>query len=44
MVAALDGGLGKMKIEWEPEEAVCVVMASGGYPGSYGKGKTYYGN
>jgi phosphoribosylamine---glycine ligase len=39
MLAALEGGLGGMTIEWEPEDAVCVVMASGGYPGSYEKGK-----
>lgn len=25
-------------IEWDPRPAVCVVMASGGYPGSYHKG------
>jgi phosphoribosylamine--glycine ligase len=25
-------------IEWDPRPAVCVVMASGGYPGSYTKG------
>ncbi len=43
MVAALEGGLGNMKIEWAPEEAVCVVMASGGYPGSYEKGKPITG-
>ncbi len=43
MVAALEGGLGNLKIEWTPEEAVCVVMASGGYPGSYEKGKPITG-
>jgi phosphoribosylamine--glycine ligase len=43
MVAALEGGLGNMKIEWSPEDAVCVVMASGGYPGSYEKGKRITG-
>lgn len=43
MMAALEGGLDKMSIEWSPNDAVCVVMASGGYPGSYEKGKRITG-
>ncbi len=43
MIAAVDGHLGGMSIEWEPLDAVCVVMASGGYPGSYEKGKPISG-
>ena len=31
-------GLGKEKLRWSDRPAVCVVMASGGYPGSYEKG------
>ena len=27
------------RLEWDPRPAVCVVMASQGYPGSYAKGK-----
>ena len=30
--------LGTLDIEWSDEAAACVVMASGGYPGSYEKG------
>jgi phosphoribosylamine--glycine ligase len=41
--ATLDGSLGKTRPEWDPRPAVCVVMASGGYPGSYAKGKVISG-
>lgn len=37
-VAATENKLDQEKIEWSDEKAVCVVMASGGYPGSYEKG------
>jgi len=33
-----DGNLKDVKLQWTPGAAVCVVMASGGYPGSYQKG------
>jgi phosphoribosylamine--glycine ligase len=36
--AILDGTLAKLHIAWKPDSAVCVVMASGGYPGNYEKG------
>ncbi|HUS36036.1 MAG TPA: phosphoribosylamine--glycine ligase [Verrucomicrobiae bacterium] len=36
--ASVDGTLGKVDLKWKREAAVCVVMASGGYPGSYQKG------
>ncbi len=32
------GDLNKIKLEWDDRAAVCVVMASGGYPGKYDKG------
>ncbi len=35
--AVCDGKLKDMDIEWKDEAAVCVVMASGGYPGKYKK-------
>jgi phosphoribosylamine--glycine ligase len=42
--AVIDGTLGKIRpAEWDPRPAVCVVMASGGYPGSYAKGKAISG-
>jgi phosphoribosylamine--glycine ligase len=36
--ATLDGGLGALVAEWDPRAALGVVMAAGGYPGSYAKG------
>jgi len=36
--ACIDGNLDKLKIEWESNAAVCVMLASGGYPQSYTKG------
>ncbi len=36
--ACIDGTLDKMNIEWYDNAAVCVVLASGGYPLSYEKG------
>ena len=41
--AALDGKLDTVQPEWDPRAAVCVVMASQGYPGSYPKGKEITG-
>ena len=43
MLACIDGTLDKTPIEWSDGAAVCVVMASGGYPGSYEKGKEITG-
>jgi len=36
--ACVDGTLDRVDLEWDPRPAVCVVMASGGYPGTYEKG------
>ena len=38
MEAVIDERLDEIEIEWEDNAAVCVVMASGGYPVSYDKG------
>jgi phosphoribosylamine--glycine ligase len=43
MLAVCDGNLDRVSLEWDPRPAVCVVMASGGYPGSYEKGKKITG-
>jgi len=37
-LALLDKKLSGIKIEWKKEFAVCVVLASGGYPGNFKKG------
>lgn len=36
--ATVHGKLADIEIEWSDEAAVCVVLASGGYPGPYPKG------
>ena len=43
MAACADGTLGELDIRWSDDAAVCVVMASGGYPGSYAKGRVIAG-
>ena len=41
--ACIRGNLSQCRIEWDSRPSVCVVMASGGYPGSYDKGKVIDG-
>ena len=43
MLATCDGTLDEVTLEWDPRPAVCVVMASGGYPDNYEKGKVITG-
>jgi phosphoribosylamine--glycine ligase len=43
LTASIDGTLGSVELKWNPMPSVCVVMASGGYPGSYAKGKPIRG-
>ncbi|MFP4979062.1 phosphoribosylamine--glycine ligase [Paenibacillus sp. CN-4] len=37
-LAAVEGRLADVEIDWSDEAAVCVILASEGYPGSYPKG------
>lgn len=41
--ASVNGTLGRTELRWNTMASVCVVMASGGYPGSYAKGKVIRG-
>ncbi len=43
MEACIDGTLDRIDLEFCDNAAVCVVIASGGYPGSYEKGKVITG-
>lgn len=42
-LACCDGTLDQVTLEWDSGACVTVVMASGGYPGSYPKGKAITG-
>lgn len=42
-LAAIDKSLDECAIEWDPRPSVGVVLAAGGYPGSYAKGKIISG-
>lgn len=41
--AVVDNRLAEVSIQWSKQKAVCVVLASGGYPGDYPKGKVITG-
>ncbi len=43
MEACIEGRLKSVSLSWDPRPSVCVVMASGGYPGPYEKGKEIHG-
>ena len=38
LLAVTDAHLDEVEIKWKPQSAVCVVLASGGYPGPYATG------
>ena len=42
-LAVCEQKLDRVTLEWDERPAVCVVMASGGYPGDYEKGKVVTG-
>lgn len=37
LLAVAEGRLDQVELNWDPRPAVCVIAASGGYPGSYKK-------
>lgn len=43
MQAVIDTSIDKIKLSFRKESCVCVVVASGGYPGDYQKGKEIFG-
>jgi phosphoribosylamine---glycine ligase len=43
LVATADGHLDRVRLNWSSDPAVCVVMASKGYPGAYAKGQAIAG-
>lgn len=43
LLAVIEARLGEISLAIDPRPAVCVVMAAGGYPGAYEKGKKIKG-
>ena len=43
LLASTEGRLADHELRWSANASVCVVMASGGYPGNYAKGKVITG-
>ncbi len=43
LAATVEGKLARQALKWRPGASVCVVMASGGYPGNYATGKEIHG-
>ncbi|MEM7543119.1 MAG: phosphoribosylamine--glycine ligase [Pseudomonadota bacterium] len=42
-LAVMDGQAGSLQLQWDPRPALGVVMAAGGYPGSYASGDVIEG-
>jgi phosphoribosylamine--glycine ligase len=43
LLASAEGRLANVELKWSSNACVCVVLASGGYPGNYAKGKVIHG-
>jgi phosphoribosylamine--glycine ligase len=43
LLSIVEGELSLLEVEWNDNYAVCVVLASGGYPEKYEKGKEIFG-
>ncbi len=43
MLKTAEGRLDEVELQWSDDTAICVVMASGGYPATYEKGHTISG-
>ena len=43
LLSSVKGGIDKTEIKWKKGYSICVVLASGGYPGKYEKGKVIQG-
>lgn len=43
LLASINGDLDRYTIEWDQRPSMCVVIASGGYPGAYEKGREITG-
>jgi len=43
ILGTIEGKLEKIELDWDERFCVCVVLASGGYPGKYEKGKKIEG-
>jgi len=43
LAAATDGFLNEVRLKWKPGASICVVMASGGYPGKFASGQEISG-
>ena len=43
LMACVDGTLDQQSVHWDPQVAVCVTVAAGGYPGAYTNGKPITG-
>jgi phosphoribosylamine--glycine ligase len=43
LLAAARGAMPSVQMEWTPGPSVCVVLASGGYPGAFAAGKAIVG-